>query len=121
MPRECSFSAHGLFFTCSLYSFSFVQSSNVLQLLVRYGLDPLAEVSDTGQSLLEFAQEAAARADSIALLRTALEKRKGKQPGDAQATSGGNNSNSSAASSTLDAVMSLGTEGKETSAAAPKL
>ncbi len=51
------------------------QSTSVLALLVRYGLNPSLHVSDTGQTLIDFAVEAGARAESLALLEEAKEMR----------------------------------------------
>jgi len=47
-------------------------------LLIRHGLNPRLEVSDSGQTLLEFAHEAGARAESIALLQEAERVRSDK-------------------------------------------
>jgi ankyrin repeat protein len=64
-------------FLCVLSCF-LLQSTSVLALLIRHGLNPRLEVSDSGQTLLEFAHEAGARAESIALLQEAERGRSDK-------------------------------------------
>ena len=68
--------SHLLLFACSLCS---SQSTAVLQLLARFGMDTSLEVSDSGRTLIEFAIDSEARPDAIALLQEVAKQRESKK------------------------------------------